>query len=215
MKDLIISLAVNGREDYTARLEGLVSSLTEWTGDVRIYKEFPKWCRPHTQIPYAFKYDLIKKAIDDGYQRIFWVDSIMRLVPGKNISELLDEAPLGIVAFHNLGHPLYPKYISDKAAQNLKDFYIDITSIESTWGGALGFDFNKELPNLILKELFNQIDIGSFDELGSIREGFVGHRHDQSVLSVLFHYTQVPLLEYGVIAAGKDVTEKTFIKYGD
>lgn len=212
MKDLIITLAVDGRESYTQRLINLITSLVNWNGDIRVYKEFPKWCRPHTQIPYAFKYDLIKKAIDDGYQRIFWVDSIMRLVPGKNISELLDEAPLGIVAFHNLGHDL-EKYINDTAIKNLR--IGNLTGVKQTWGGALFFDFTKEFPHYILGEVMRQIEIGSFNDDNTQRENFIAHRHDQAVLSWLFHTNNMPLLDYGVIAAKNDLTEKTFIQYGD
>lgn len=212
MKDLIITLAVNGREDYTQRLEGLVNSLIEWEGDVRIYKEFPEGCRPHSQIPYAFKYDLIKKALDDGYTRIFWLDSIMRLVPGKSISQLLDEAEKGIVAFDNLGHPL-EKYINNTAIKNLKIETLE--GLKQTWGGALFFDFNKETPNCLFMELRQQIEKGSFNDDDTKRENFIAHRHDQAVMSYLLHSYSVDLLPYGIIAAKKHMTEQTYVQYGD
>lgn len=212
MKDLIITLAVDGREKYTEKLKGLIKTLIHWDGDIRVYKEFPSWCTPHNQIPYAFKYDLIKKAIADGYKRIFWLDSSIRLVPGKNISQLLDEAPMGIVAFHNLGHDLEP-YINDTAINNLR--IEKLAGVKQTWGGCVFYDFNKEFPNYVLGEVFRQIERGSFNDDATARHGFIGHRHDQAVLSWLFHTNEMPLLDYGVIAAKKDITEETFVQYGD
>lgn len=212
MKDLIICLAVNGRENYTERLKGLEKSLSSWEGDVRIYKEFPEWCRPHSEIPYAFKYDLIQRAIDDGYKRIFWLDSIMRLIPGKNISQLLDESPKGIVAFHNLGHDL-EKYINNTAIRNLG--IESLEGLKQTWGGAVFFDFSKDTAMYVFKDLMGEIKKGSFNDDNTQRENFIAHRHDQAVLSYLLYAYAVELLPYGIIAAKNDLTENTYVQYGD
>lgn len=215
MKPLIISLSVDGRERYSEKVKGLEQSLIPFKDefDVRIYKEFPDWVTPHSEVPYKFKYDLIKKAVGDGWKKIFWFDSSMRVL--KNPFGLLNNSENGVVAFHNIGHNLYPRYLSDVAETNLSIYPNDITKVESTWGGALGFDFNMSLPYWLMVELTRQIDLKSFDELGSKRDGFLNHRHDQSCLSVLFDYAKVPLLPYGVIAAKKHVTEQTYIQYGD
>lgn len=212
MKDLIISLAVDGREKYSERIVGLEKSLVNWTGDVRIYTEFPDWCTPHQVTPYAFKYDFIKRAVNDGYRRVFWLDSIMRLIQGKNISTLLDESATGMVAFHNLGHDL-EKYINNTAIKNM---YIEhLAGIMQTWGGALFFDFNRPIPTLLFEHIEEQILLGSFNDDDTERENFIAHRHDQAVISWLLHKFKVPLLPYGIIAAKKDLTDKTFVQYGD
>lgn len=215
MRNLIISFAKNGREAYQELQKGLVATLPV-AGDCDhwILNDYPEGVTPHSEVPYLFKFDLIKKAISEGYRKIWYLDSTMRLL--KNPFELLEQCELGVAAFHNLGHKLYPKYISNMAALNLSEYYTDITKIESTWGGALGWDFDKELPWIILDILFEQAAKGSFNEAGSDREGFVAHRHDQANLSVLFDYFKVPLLEYGVIAAVPHIdNEKTCIIYGD
>ncbi len=214
MKPLIISLAVNGRECYTVLQKDLINSLNVVRDcDTIILNSYPQGVTPHSDIPYLFKFDIIKMAVAQGYRQIFWLDSTMRLL--KDPFELLEQSETGIVAFHNVGHKLFPRYISTLATVNLSDFYTDIESIESTWGGALGFNFDKEIPNKIMEELYVQAQKGSFYDSGSAREGFVAHRHDQSILSVLFNYYKVPLLEYGLIAASPDVTDKTYIRYGN
>jgi len=44
---------------------------------------------------------------------------------------------------------------------------------------------------------------------------FKAARHDQTAMSFLFHFYQIPLLPYGVIAAKPHVTEETYIQYAD
>lgn len=212
MKDLIICLAVNGRENYQEKLMRLEESLFDWQGDIRIFRNYPEGCRTQQEVPYAFKYDLINQARQDGYTRIFWLDSIMRLIAGKNISKLLDEAEHGIVAFHNLGHDL-EKYINDTAIKNLG--IESLEGIKQTWGGALAFDFTKDTACYVFDEIIKHIELGSFNNDNTQRENFIAHRHDQAVISYLLHTYGVKLLPYGVIAAKKDVTNETYIIYGD
>lgn len=207
MNDLIISAAVDGREEYTNKVKGLEGSLIHWKGDVRIYKDkFPDWCTPHDHIPYAFKYDMIQMAINDGYEKIFWLDSSMRLL--KDISTLNNST---VTAFHNLGHDLLP-YINDTAIKNLN---ANIGTTKQIWGGAIFFNFQSSVTKKIFNEIKIQIASGSFNDDLTNREGFISHRHDQAVLSWILHKHKVKLLPYGVLASKAHVTDKTYIQYGD
>lgn len=212
MKPLIISLAINGRDNYIEKQKKLIETLhLAGDCDTWILNEYPKGVTPHEITPYKFKYDLIKQSYDTGYRKIFWLDSTMRLL--KNPFELLDQSKDGIVAFDNIGHPIY-KYITDLAVENLNcENYLH--NIKNTWGGALGFDFEKPNTMQILIDIHIQSEIGSFNNGISVREGFVAARHDQSVNSVIFHNWKINILDYGVIAAKKHVTDKTYIQYGD
>ena len=212
MKPLIISLAINGRDNYIEKQKKLIETLhLAGDCDTWILNEYPKGVTPHEIIPYKFKYDLIKKAFNEGYRLVWWLDSTMRLI--KNPFELLEISEDGIVAFDNIGHPTY-KYITDKAAENLNcESYVH--NVKNTWGGALGFNFNKKGVMEILDKILHQSEIGSFDNGASVRDGFIAARHDQSVNSVLFHYHGIHVLDYGFIAAKKHLNENTYIQYGD
>lgn len=212
MKPLIISLAINGRDNYIEKQKKLIDTLhLAGDCDTWILNEYPEGVTPHAEIPYKFKYDLILKAYKEGYTKIFWLDSTMRLV--KNPFELLALSKDGIVAFDNVGHPLY-KYITDLAVENLFcEPYLH--EIKNTWGGALGFDLDKPKASAILDDILFQSEVGSFNNGTSTREGFVAARHDQSVNSVIFHDYEINILDYGFIAAKKHLTNNTYIQYGD
>ena len=216
MKDsIIISFASKGREDYNKGLLRLMDSVKEhWDGDYAFYsfdgntnlhngmdihccngimpqpKAFE--CKTHQEVPYQFKFGLIQIAREQGYKKVFWLDS--SLVLHKNPLPLLEQ---GIMAFHNLGHPLW-KYISDQAVDNLSCWNY-LYEIQQTWGGAIGFDFGTERICHIFDRIVRQSLVGSFNEGGSQREGVIAHRHDQAVMSVLFHQHSINLHPYGKI----------------
>lgn len=206
----LISLAIDGRERYTEKLMGLENSLHKWPYDTRIYKAYPDYCTPNDVIPYKFKFNLIQQARQDGYTRIVWLDSSIRII--QDPVALFGED--GIIAFDNLGHPLW-KYISDKARNNLQLSEAQLKQIPQTWGGAIGFDFTRDKACEIFAEIYRQSTMGSFETAGSSRPGFISHRHDQAVMSVIFWKHKYKLLPYGTIAAKSDVTEKTYLQYGD
>lgn len=206
----LLTLAIDGREKYTDKLAALQISLSKWPYDIRIYKAYPYYCTPHGVIPYKFKFDLIQQARRDGYNRVVWLDSSIRIL--QDPIALFGEE--GIIAFHNLGHPLW-KYLSDKARVNLGINDAQLKTIEQTWGGAIGFDFTRDRACEVFEDIYRQSTMGSFEDAGSGRAGFIAHRHDQAVMSVLFWKHKIPLLPYGNIAAKQDVKPETYLQYGD
>jgi hypothetical protein len=205
MKDVICSFASGGREPYNKMLLRLIDSVKEhWHGDMLVYspdhwldeykgvKIRKGWPQPkgiasltHSEMPYQFKTALIQEALEMGYERIIWLDSSMQLK--KDLTPLFD-SPTGITVFENLGHPTW-KYLSDAAHDLLKQsgFKEDIYSIPQIWGGAFALNFAHDQAQMFFEALkaFSLND--SFKDSGSARPGFVCHRHDQSVMSVIGH----------------------------
>lgn len=209
MNILIISYASKGREDYHKGLKRLIDSCIPFGYDLRMYspdmseREYNgvpiliPHTTPHSEVPYKFKFDLIQQAYFDGYKRIVWLDSSM--VVKRDLNELFDGS--GGWCFHNLGHPLY-KWIGDEAVKNLVMDEKELYSTPQTWGGCFGLDFNNYGIIDLLSEILYQSNMGSFNECKSYREGFVAHRHDQSVLSVLFNRYKIKMYDYGTILTG-------------
>lgn len=222
MKDVILSFATKGREDYPRQLLRLIDSCKEyWKGDLLIYspdhdlwmyRDVPihhSWPDPveiqsftHTEMPYQFKTALIQKAIELGYERIIWLDSSMQLK--KDLTPLLDNSESGIVTFHNLGHPVY-KYLSTEAEYLLREEkYLShdlpvLEMIPQIWGGAFMLAFNKPLADNFFHDLRRYSINGSFRDGGSARVGFIAHRHDQAIMSVLLNRYPHDMLPYGQI----------------
>lgn len=205
MKDVIVSFATKGRENYQGMLLRLIDSCKEhWPGDLLIYSPdhdlwmyrdvqiHHSWPDPegiqsfhHKDMPYQFKTALIQKAIELGYERIIWLDSSMQLK--KDLTPLLDNSKTGVVTFHNLGHPVH-KYLSDEAMDLLGLDDELVHEKPQIWGGAFTIDLTKPYARIfftILKEFSTN---GSFKNAPSRREGFVAHRHDQSVMSCLLQF---------------------------
>lgn len=226
MKDCLVSFSSKGREDYNAGMLRLIDSAAKhWKGDVLVYspdhelgdykgvKIHEGWPEPvsissfkHEEMPYQFKIALIQQARELGYDRIVWLDSSM--VIKKDIRPLF--GPTGIGVFDNLGHPLY-KYISDDAMKLLGVNEAEIKPMNQIWGGALFFDFSKKNACDVFDKIIWHSQSGAFKDGPSEREGFVAHRHDQAVMSVLVH-SKCDLYEYGKI---KCPPHDTTGEYGD
>lgn len=213
-KPLIISFASKGREDYHKMSENLYRSVKEhWKYDYLFYTmdgnrdefegmkltqitELPQpstWqCNTHDVTPYQFKYGLIDHAREMGYDKIIWLDSSISLA--KCPLKLLEQSNKGIMAFHNLGHET-EDYISRECIKIMKSDLYEVGRSIQTWGGCIGFDFTKESA----KQIFNDIVIWSKNGAFNNDASSQAHRHDQSVMSILFNRYGVQLYNYGHI----------------
>ena len=200
-KKIILSYASIGREDYNKGQLRLYESILEhWDGDYWLHSKERDGTLPdpllfkhreHNDVPYFFKFTMIQLAREKGYTEIYWIDS--SIILHKDITGLANP----ILAFDNLGHTL-SKYISDEAVANLNCITY-LSDIKQIWGGAIAFNFDHPITLVIYKKILEQAELGSFNEGTSTRKEFVAHRHDQSVMSVLFHDHKIHLLPYGNI----------------
>ncbi len=174
---------------------------------VPIREESPGFIE-HKEVPYYFKVCLITHVHSLGYEKIIWLDTSIR--PAKNLAPLFCDRT-GITVFHNLGHPL-KNFISDVALQCL--CMPDVENIPQIWGGAFLLNFEmKYSPALELENCSMLMNVAKFMQSlsssglkpafqtnGSNRPGFVAHRHDQAIMSVLVH-ERCRLEPYGKIAS--------------
>ena len=226
MKPLIISFASKGREDYLKMSENLYRSVKEhWKYDYLFYTiggnqtfgevvinnvtELPQpstWhCDSHNVTPYQFKYGLIDYARERGYDKIIWLDSSITLA--KCPLHLLEQSNKGVMCFHNLGHET-KDYISNecKAIMNCSD--LDLLAPQ-TWGGCIGFDFTRNGVLEVFKKIIDFSKWGAFDN----SETHPKHRHDQAVMSVLFHRYGILPYNYGHIICNNPHGKEPF-EYG-
>ena len=221
--DVICSFSSGGRENYNKMLLRLIDSVVEhWFGDMLVYspdhwldeykgvKIRKGWPQPkgiasltHSEMPYQFKTALIQEALEMGYERIIWLDSSMQLK--KDLTPLFN-GDKGLTFFENLGHPTW-KYLSDAAYHMLqRDGYFgptaefsDLKRIPQIWGGAFALNFQELGAPTFFHELKEYSLNGSFKDGPSLTPGFVTHRHDQAVMSVLLNDIKFTMLPYGHI----------------
>lgn len=231
-KPILISFASKGREDYLKMAENLYLSVKEhWKFDYVFYTmgsdrtefegmkitpitEIPETKlfkgKPHSEIPYQFKFALIQKAREEGYSHVIWCDS--SIVLEKCPLHLLEHSNKGVMSFHNLGHET-KDYIGDKAVEILQSDLHEISSAPQIWGGCIGFDFCNPIASEIFDIIVSVSQLGAFNDCGSSRDGFKAHRHDQAVMSVLFYRYGILPYNYGHIVCANP--HKANKEYGD
>jgi hypothetical protein len=112
------------------------------------------------------------------------------------------------MAFHNLGHET-KNYIGQECIDELENWYSINLNAPQTWGGCIGFDFNKDMANFLFKEIVLLSQRGCFNNSPTNSN----HRHDQSVMSVLFHLFGIQLYNYGHIVSNQHAQSKEFGNY--
>lgn len=213
----IVSFASKGRENYLKAILRLARScaLIPWDGDyilrtldgyVDEYSGIPiingNYPPPatnnHAEIPYIFKVDACAEAFwDEGYKQVIWCDStiVMKKYPAET---LVHAAKYGVAAFHNFGHDLF-RYVSDVAMQAQGLIDAQLYNMPQIMACCIAFDFTNPKGKYIFDEWFKASRDGcSFQNgYGSKREGFISHKHDQAVLSIILAKNNIPLLPYG------------------
>ena len=227
-KPLIISFASKGREDYLKMSETLYRSVKEhWKYDYLFYTmdgnrdefegikltqitELPQpstWrCNPHNITPYQFKFGLIDYARELGYDKIIWLDSSISLA--KCPLKLLEQTNKGVMCFHNLGHET-KDYISPECMALMNWGALDVYAPQ-VWGGCIGFDFTRKEALEIFNKIIDFSKWGAFNNSPSYNK----HRHDQAVMSVLFHRKGVLPYNYGHIVCANPHAKEPF-EYGN
>lgn len=212
MKKCLISYAKNGREQYEKALkrsENIVNKICPDVDKIFYYRDLPKGCPTHQEVPYAFKPYIFKQAFDKGYTKVIWLDST--IVTVKAIDKLWDFLEVkGVLAFHNLGHPL-KNWVSDVALEAMGISDEDLNEIEQIMACVVGFDISNPKGKKVFDEWFALAEGKvAFQNYGSNRTGFVAHRHDQACLSALLWKHHIKMLPYGKLVYEPHDVNKQF-----
>jgi hypothetical protein len=195
-------VSVGTGEKYCSNLLRLKHSLLDFRGTLKFWRdELPPGSPPHADVPYAFKVWALKCAIDEGFEQILWLDSsIVVTRPLDRIWSLLDDR--GYWFSKNFPHgPIAPSSLPWKCGQWCADSALGplgisrevSLDIDLVIGGAFGLDVHRASSRRLFDELLRLARDGaafrgSWDNEGgraSSSRIVLGHRHDQTVLSVL------------------------------
>jgi hypothetical protein len=195
MKTVILNFA-NDRGNYRKMQTRLYDSLQSvgYYGDVWLFedeKSIREDCPLHDQVPYAFKAYAIQKAIDEGYENIIWMDSAVYAVkPIDNFINQIEKE--GYIFFDNIGYTI-GDYTSDmcltvfgwtrQKAFNHKMIMACCFGINVYSKKAMSFFkgyFQAAKEKLSFQGAWTNDDLLISEDM-RVR----GHRHDQSVASIL------------------------------
>lgn len=132
---------------------------------------------PHKQNPFAFKLYAIQKAIDLGFQQIFWVDA--SVYPVKNIMPIFDRLTEQGIFIEDSGHQC-GHWMEAEALRYFsltKDEAIDIDMISA---GFIGYDFSRQESKSHFTKWWMAMEAGVFRTGNTIE-----HRSEQAACSVI------------------------------
>jgi hypothetical protein len=186
MKNIIITFA-KGNPRYIAAAKVQKQSLIakSYTGEYVCYTSENQLGSPmHQDNPYAFKAYAIKKAFDEGYDNILWLDSVVQCVaPLDKLFEHIEQT--GFAFFDN-----YTYTIGSFCNDSCKAIYgITETELQAPMIMACVMGLNRDKAKDFIAQYYE----------GALNGSFVGswddHRHDQTVASLLINRNNLPILQ--------------------
>lgn len=162
-----------------------------FTGTFMGWKDtFPQG-RTHLEVPYGFKAFAFDDARKVGFKKILWIDAAMVIEnPVDRMFDHIDKT--GYFLMNNIGYNT-GEWCSDAALETLGLNREESFNIPHLMACVMGFDFNKQVCNDFLNQYLAFANDGkSFQGKHTNAKGEVskdkrvrGHRHDQTVASVL------------------------------
>lgn len=207
-KHCVINFATNAW--YPRGQQRLVESLKEhgFSGDVLTFdSEGAMGCPTHQQAPYAFKPYALKYAYEKGYERILWADaSVWAIKPIESVFRYLEEHSHMLFVNANTG-----TFTSDACLKEMGVDREESFNMTMLMGICMGFNMTHEVCQSFLADWFKHANDGiTFPGKWTNDDGSVssdprvkGHRHDQSVASILAHRRNMELI----------VAHYTFMEY--
>lgn len=164
----------------------------------RLHNRPPAGCPSHQDVPYAFKPYTIIQAWECGAKMILWCDAAVWAV--KDVSPIFEAIKRrGMLLFKggwNCG-----QWTTDYCLKTLNTTREDAFNIEHIAACVMGFDMTSQVARSFLTRWFEICKTDPESFRGPWRynpgeepsQGVMGHRHDQSVASLIAHDMGIPL----------------------
>jgi hypothetical protein len=159
-------------------------------GDFILFTENNLIAPKHKDQHYAFKPHAINE-LKSKYDIVIWADSI--LVAEKPLNDFISHIEKnGYAFFDNIGFNI-GQYTSDKCLQNLEMEREDSFNHSMIMACLMGFNFKNEKACKLFEQYYNALNLKGCYEGDWSNEGLQvsedmrvkGHRHDQSVMSII------------------------------
>jgi hypothetical protein len=192
MKSAIVTFA-NNEERYIKGQKRQEQSLKAvgWDGDYYAFSTFEEiGSPPHDEVPYAFKPFAIEKVRQMGYDVVLWMDApVYATKPLWMLAKEISDR--GVLLFDNLGFTI-GDFTSDKCLELMNLSRSVSFTKPMIMACVMGFDFRVVKTRNFFKDYLAGVYSGAYEGDWNNNNGQVstdprvkGHRHDQSVASII------------------------------
>lgn len=219
MRVTVCSVGVGAH--YGEQLDKLDRSLDDvgFTGERLLARDhLPKCCPSHASVPYGFKPYMLRLAQHDRADIVIWADAACVAVrPLDSLVRYIEEHG---VYFHGPDHST-GMWTNDRVLEHFGMPRDDAMSIPMILAGTMGLDLRNQRARYFLSRWYRAAESGLFSGFHTNERGTeskdprcLGHRHDQSVASLLIHELRLPMTQRFFRFANDFSGEPTFVAVG-
>lgn len=228
MNRAILNVATGRFAPIQARLESSLSRCDHRSGHLFWRDGLPMGSPTHADVPFGFKAFAIERAIECGFSRVLWLDApVIALRPLEPLWELIETQGYWFSANPTYDNPAGPlwncgQWTCDDALAPLGITREEAFDIPQVIGGAFGLNLKHPAGAALFAEYLRLAQDGAAFR-GPIANSrgeassdprVLGHRHDQTVASVIAHRLGVKLTRppaWVVDGTRKCVTDDTVL----
>lgn len=189
MSEIAVCAVAFGDERYMWRMARFKETLQATNPDVKLFtweNRMPDGARPFNDSMYGFKPWAVKIARDQGYKKIFWIDSTTVIQDKLDYYDQCTEEHGGVLAVQDDNK--LSGFCSNKALQYTGYERDDLKSMHLVGGSLYYFDFNYPLCEKIFMDWMKSEQDGIF---GNMRqqcgEELQGHRSDETMMALYLY----------------------------
>lgn len=220
MRIAVASIGVGGW--YPKGIARLDRSLTAvgFTGERRLSTRWPEGCPAHQTIPYGFKPWAAQNAAAAGIDVLIWLDaSIVVAQPLEPLVKRIQD----VGALFVLDGALVGAWTNDRTLEHFGVSRDDAMSWQVVMGGCFGLDLRQSAIKAFVAAWWQAAVDGWFAgrwtndaRTESQDPRCRGHRHDQSVASILVRQMELPGASHGLVhyAESRSAADAPFVVMG-
>lgn len=213
----ICNVGIGG--NYAVGSQRLIDSLDALNNTWRRYiyiNQYPEGAPSHQEAPYAFKLHALMAAEREGCDIIIWADSAVWAI--RDPSDLIRFIEKQGYYFVHSGYS-YGQWTSDYCLEQMGEPRSDVSHDAAVSPMIMACFYAIDLRRPAMKKFFQEVKDISLSQNGALLRGdwkndqgqvstdirCTGHRHDQSVISVLIKRHKLKI----------DIAHETFFQYYD
>lgn len=206
-RECCIITYVSYNKSYTTLLEQQIARLKQTFRGHVLYRiggwpNMESGCLSHCDVPYGFKACAFKEALELGYKKILWLDSLVE--PLKDLTPIFDHIEKQTCVYRYSFFP-FNDHVNQEILNDFQLSFEETKNYSHIAAGILGFNFKSKIAVAVINEWHDSVER---------KRSFYGNFHDQIPLSIILHKYHLENCAFGpnLVTFSENIDQPFFLR---